>query len=80
MKIAEGSPIARGAFERRFLLSLVAGTPEWAALGIAHLEQLPGMRWKLHNLLRLRQSKASRFAEQSAALRTRVTPRGKSVR
>lgn len=29
--------------ERRFLLSLAAGTPEWSLLGIAHLEHLPGI-------------------------------------
>jgi hypothetical protein len=28
--------------ERRFLLSLVAGAPDWALLNIAHLEYLPG--------------------------------------
>ena len=37
--------------ERRFLLSRVAGTPEWTRLGIDHLDQLPGVRWKLQNLL-----------------------------
>jgi hypothetical protein len=30
--------------ERRFLLSLVAGEPDWSALGIAHLQELPGLR------------------------------------
>ena len=29
--------------EQRFLLSLAAGAPEWSLLGIAHLEQLPGI-------------------------------------
>ena len=33
--------------ERRFLLSLVAAAPEWSLLGVPHLEQLPGLRWKL---------------------------------
>src|SRR5262249_54743801 len=36
--------------ERRFLLSLVAAEPEWALLGVPHLQQLPGPRWKLQNL------------------------------
>jgi hypothetical protein len=36
-----------GAGERRFLLSLVAAKPEWSLLGVPHLEQLPGLRWKL---------------------------------
>ena len=39
--------------ERRFLLSLAAGMPKWSLLDIAHLEQRPGIRWKLHNLAQL---------------------------
>ncbi|HVB81067.1 MAG TPA: nucleotidyl transferase AbiEii/AbiGii toxin family protein [Candidatus Binataceae bacterium] len=56
------------ADERRFLLSLVAAEPEWPLLGVPHLEQLPGPRWKLQNLERLRKADARKFAEQSAAL------------
>lgn len=54
--------------ERRFLLSLVAAKPEWSLLGVPHLEQLPGLKWKLQNLERLRNSNAKKFAEQSNAL------------
>ena len=56
------------ANERRFLLSLVAAEPEWSLLGVPHLEQLPGPRWKLQNLERLRKANARRFAEQSDTL------------
>ncbi len=56
------------ADERRFLLSLVAAEPEWPLLGVPHLEQLPGPRWKLQNLERLRKANAGKFAEQSDAL------------
>ena len=56
------------ADERRFLLSLVAAEPEWALLGVPHLEQLPGLRWKLQNLERLRKANARKFAEQSGTL------------
>jgi hypothetical protein len=38
-------------------------------LGVPHLEQLPGLRWKLQNLERLRKANARKFAEQSDALR-----------
>ena len=64
--------------ERRFLLSLAAGTPEWSLLGIAHLEHLPGIRWKLHNLAKLRQTDARKFAEQGEALAAgfRSSPEG----
>jgi len=56
------------ADERRFLLSLVAAEPEWSLLGVPHLEQLPGPRWKLQNLERLRKTSARKFAEQSGVL------------
>lgn len=58
--------------ERRFLLSLVAGTPEWPLLGIAHLEHLPGIRWKLHNLAQLQKTNAKKFAEQADTLAARL--------
>lgn len=56
------------ADERRFLLSLVAGRPEWSSLGIAHAEHLPGIRWKLHNLEQLARKSPEKFAEQADAL------------
>jgi len=59
--------------ERGFLLSLVAGTPEWSLLGVEHLEQLPGIRWKLHNLAQLQKNDAKKFAEQADALAARLT-------
>ena len=54
--------------ERRFLLSLVKATPEWKLLDIAHLKQLPALRWKLTNLDRLAKSSPKKFAEQANAL------------
>ena len=60
------------ADERRFLLSLVAGRPDWPALGIAHAEQLPGIRWKLHNLALLERKSPARFAEQAETLSLRL--------
>ena len=56
------------AVERRFLVSLVAAEPEWSLLGVEHLEQLPGLQWKLQNLGRLRKTNPRKFAEQSDAL------------
>ncbi len=56
------------ADERRFLLSLVAAEPEWALLDVPHLEGLPGMKWKLQNLERLRKVDARKFAEQQDIL------------
>jgi predicted transcriptional regulator len=57
-----------GDNEKRFLLSLVRTEPEWTLLGIAHLEQLPGIRWKLRNLEQLRKINARKFADQIDAL------------
>jgi predicted nucleotidyltransferase component of viral defense system len=58
--------------ERRFLLSLVSARPEWPLLGIAHAEYLPGMRWKLHNLMQLQRKNPGKFAEQAGALAQRL--------
>ena len=58
--------------ERRFLLSLVAGTPDWSLLGIAHLEHLPGIRWKLHNLAQLQKTNAKKFAVQADVLAAKL--------
>ena len=55
--------------ERRFLLSLVSGEPDWSLMGVAHLEQLPCISWKLHNLAQLRKSNAKKFAEQAEGSR-----------
>jgi predicted nucleotidyltransferase component of viral defense system len=56
------------AEERGFLQSLVAAKPEWALLDVPHLEQLPGVRWKLQNLERLRKADPRKFAEQEDTL------------
>ena len=58
--------------ERRFLLSLVTVEPEWKLLGIPHVEKLPGVRWKLQNLERLRKANARKFSEQSEELARRL--------
>jgi predicted nucleotidyltransferase component of viral defense system len=54
--------------ERTFLQSLVAGAPDWSLLNIAHLEHLPGIRWKLHNLAQLQKTNAKKSAEQAGLL------------
>lgn len=59
--------------ERRFLLSLVIGAPDWPLLGMAHLEHLPGIRWKLRNLAQLQKVNARKFAEQAEMLSSRIS-------
>ena len=56
------------ADERKFLASLARGEPEWGLLGIDHLDQLPGIRWKLHNLAQLAKSNPAKFSEQADTL------------
>ena len=53
-------------------MSLVAGVPAWALLDVRHLEHLPGVRWKLHNLAQLRKTSPKKFAEQEALLAARL--------
>ena len=59
--------------ERRFLVSLAAAAPDWPLLGIEHLEQLPGTRWKLHNLMELKKHNAKKFAEQRDTVAGRLS-------
>ncbi len=54
--------------ERRFLLSLVQNKPEWVLLGFKHLEELPGIRWKLRNLTELAKTNPKKFAAQADTL------------
>lgn len=44
--------------ERRFLLSIKRGEPDWSLLPIPHLSELPALRWKLANIKTLKQSPA----------------------
>jgi len=46
------------ADEKRFLLSIKRGEPDWDALGIAHLQELPALQWKLQNIRRMDEGKS----------------------
>jgi hypothetical protein len=72
-RMAGGLQRGLSADERRFLLSLVAAEPDWTLLGVPHLDQLPGPRWKLQNLEKLRKTNSRKFAEQSEALARLLT-------
>lgn len=54
--------------ERAFLLSVVRNEPNWGLLGIEHLEQLPGIRWKLTNLQRLARTNPKKSKAQAEEL------------
>jgi Nucleotidyl transferase AbiEii toxin, Type IV TA system len=51
--------------ERQFLISLVQNKPEWRLLDFKHLEELPGMRWKVRNLTQLAKVNPKKFAAQA---------------
>ena len=59
------------ANHRQFLLSLVAGAPDWHLINCAHLVELPAIRWKLQNLARLKKANPAKFAQQTDELRVR---------
>lgn len=42
--------------EKRFLLSVKQGDPDWDLLGLPGAAQLPAVRWKLHNIEKLRKN------------------------
>ncbi|OFW00195.1 MAG: hypothetical protein A3G20_04500 [Acidobacteria bacterium RIFCSPLOWO2_12_FULL_59_11] len=56
------------AAEREFLLSLARNEPKWDLLGIGHLEQMPGVRWKLENLGRLAKGNPKKLKTQAEGL------------
>jgi len=56
------------ADERKFLILLVRNQPDWSLLGIPHLAELPGIRWKLQNLERLASSRIKGFHAQAEKL------------
>ena len=52
------------ADEKRFLVSIKRGEPEWDALGIAHLRELPALQWKLQNIGRMEKGKRKTALEK----------------
>jgi len=50
--------------ERKFLLSLVQGKPEWNLLKISHLAELSALRWKLRNIEKLKTTNPQKFKAQ----------------
>lgn len=43
--------------EKEFLVSVKRGEPEWARIGIDHLDQLPAIQWKLANIRKMKPEK-----------------------
>lgn len=61
--------------EKRFLLSMKEGNPQWDSLGIPGLVKLPGLQWKLANILKMSKSRSARMtAELKKALNVEGPP------
>jgi len=71
-KLKKELPAALTANQRKFLLSLVTGVPDWQLMKCPHLSQLPAIRWKLQNLAKLQKSNPGKFIQQSDELRARL--------
>jgi hypothetical protein len=39
--------------ERKFLLSVKQGKPDWSLIPFEHIQQLPAIQWKLRNVQRM---------------------------
>lgn len=71
-KLKNELPIALTANQRKFLVGLVTGDPDWLLMKCPHLSQMPAIRWKLQNLARLQKSNPGKFTQQSEELRVRL--------
>jgi predicted nucleotidyltransferase component of viral defense system len=60
--------------DREFLIGFKKGEPRWEYLGVDHIRDLPGVRWKQHNLDRM--SPNARLASLRRLERTLGTHRG----
>lgn len=43
--------------ERKFLLSIKEGSPNWGLLGVSGIERLPAIQWKLENIKKMKKEK-----------------------
>lgn len=48
---------ALGQEDRQFLISFKEGNPNWQHFHLEHIKDLPAVKWKLHNILKMSQSK-----------------------
>jgi hypothetical protein len=71
-KLKKELPAALTASQRKFLLGLVTGEPDWQLMKCPHLSHLPAIRWKLQNLAKLQKSNLGKFTQQAEELRTRL--------
>lgn len=66
-------PAALDPNERQFLRTLVRAEPEWSLLEIAHLDELPAIRWRLQNLQEFSRNSPVRFRALADSLDARLS-------
>lgn len=59
--------------DKKLLLSIKGGTPEWNLLSIKDVDKLPAVRWKLQNLAKLGEQKRKALLEQLSSVLNRQT-------
>lgn len=50
--------------EKKFLISLQQGNPEWSLLGVPNVEKFPGIQWKLLNVRKIAKEKNEKLIEK----------------
>ena len=59
--------------ERAFLLSIKRLKPDWEILGIPGIEELPAIRWKLHNIENLSRTNPTKYKKMLKALEDKLS-------
>ncbi len=59
--------------QKLFLVGLTTGEPDWALMECPHLKEMPAIRWKQENLLRLKKLNPAKFLFQAEELRRRLS-------
>ena len=54
--------------DKQFLISVKRGEPDWDLLELPHVQELPAVKWKLHNVLRMGKKEHNQSIEKLEAL------------
>jgi predicted nucleotidyltransferase component of viral defense system len=58
--------------ERKFLITLKEGEPEWELLGVTDMDRLPAVQWKLRNIRSLKDRNKAKHAESLNRLKKKL--------
>jgi hypothetical protein len=61
--------------EKRFIVSVKEGKPQWDLLGAPGIENLPAVKWKLQNIRRMAPMKHREALQKTPRLPWRITAR-----